>query len=153
MLTWNVYVEDINRHEIVPYNVFDHGSFYRDVYKLVKAYRKNTKEALKPSEAKKFLNEFKNNVRGELMYYFWSKCEWEIVTASWPVDITLDELTNLNRQLEKDRMQYSRDPKVLYVNPRVGEKIDVYDQVMLNFDAFIEYILGRLKEFKKPREY
>ena len=27
---------------------------------------------------------FLNEVRSELMYYFWSKCEWEIVITDWP---------------------------------------------------------------------
>ena len=58
-----------------------------------------------------------------LKYNFWSKCEWEIVLSSWPND--------------------ERTPK---------EKIDVYDQVSLNFGAFIDYLWERRGLLKKERK-
>ena len=45
------------------------------------------------------------------MYYFWSKCEYEILITTW-----------FERKDFKD------------------EKIDVYDQLQLNWNAFIDYI-------------
>lgn len=42
------------------------------------------------------------------MYYFWSKCEYEIILSPWTG--RADDI-----------------------------KIDVYDQIMMNFDSFVDY--------------
>jgi hypothetical protein len=53
------------------------------------------------------------------MYYFWSKAEWEIIISSWP----------------------NRDNDEL--------KIDVFDQVMLNWEAFVDYCWSNKKKILK----
>lgn len=57
------------------------------------------------------LDIFKEKVKRTLMYYFRSKSEWEIVLTDWPPSNTFK-----------------------------NKKIDVYNQVALNFDIFINYI-------------
>ena len=52
---------------------------------------------------------FADQLRHILMYYFWSKCEWETVLKPWVGDMN------------------------------IGRKIDVYNQVMLNLDKFVDY--------------
>ena len=54
---------------------------------------------------------FAEKVRGSLFYYFRSKCEWEVIVSSWPAS---------------DRVP--------------ARKVDVYQQVMLNWDVFIRYV-------------
>ena len=54
---------------------------------------------------------FSCEIQKSLHYYFWSKAEWEIILSDWP---------------ESSMFQ--------------KEKIDVYDQVMLNWDIFIRYV-------------
>lgn len=54
---------------------------------------------------------FAEKVRRSLFYYFRSKCEWEVVIGSWI--------------------------RSGYVPER---KVDVYQQVMLNWDVFIRYV-------------
>lgn len=44
-----------------------------------------------------------------MKYYFWSKCEWEIIICPW-------------------------------VGKADDIKIDVYDQLMLNWDKFVDYV-------------
>lgn len=94
-LEWKVIRENFNSKEINFYNVFDHGSFYYDFIKLCK--RRLNKD--------RFLEEVKSDLR----YYFWGKCEHEVIVSAWP--------------------------------PREGveEKIDVFDQVMANWEHFAEY--------------
>lgn len=106
MLTWNSFFEDFNKREIVVYNIFKHQSFRDDCKKVVRSFDKtlNTTGVF-DREA------FKEKIRRELMYYFWSKCEYEIILTAWPPN---------------DKFRDS--------------KIDVYDQVMLNFDVFIDYL-------------
>ena len=97
-MTWNVYVGSFNSRDIRVYNVFDHSRFMDDIRKIYKKHKDD-------------FNAFSEEVRRSLMYYFWSKCEWEIVLTGWP---------------PKDDFK--------------DKKIDVYDQIMLNWDAFIKYV-------------
>jgi hypothetical protein len=56
--------------------------------------------------------DFAYQLINELRYYFWSKCEWEIEIIDW-----------MRRQ-------------------KNGLKIDVFQQIMLNFDRFVDYVWG-----------
>lgn len=95
-LVWNVFYEDFNARRIVTYNIFNHGGFYDDCCKAAKL---KTKE------------EFEEAVKRSMRYYYWSKCEWEIILTAWP-------------------------PRENFHD----EKIDVYDQVMMNWDVFIDHL-------------
>lgn len=106
-MVWNVYVSDINGRRIVVHNVFDHG-------RLIDFCRRNYKKN------KDDRNEFCEQLRRDLMYCYWSKCEWEIILQSWP---------------PRDDFQ--------------DEKIDVWYQVRLNWDRFCEYVWDNRDEFKR----
>jgi hypothetical protein len=110
MLEWNVYVGDFNGKRIETDNVFDHAGFVRDCQETYKKH-KDDKGA------------FLEAVRRSLMYYFWSKCEWEIIISHWPPRKDAQDL-----------------------------KIDVYDQVMLNWPIFSEYVWNNRDEFKVRRK-
>jgi len=92
---WQVYHLHINRRQIETFNIFDHYMFAKGCDKAYKKF-KHSKD------------DFAEEVRHELMYYFWSKCEWEV------------EICDLWREK--------------------GSKIDVYQQVMLNWTIFIDYL-------------
>lgn len=55
--------------------------------------------------------EFAEKLKAELRFYFWSKAEWEIIISPWVGGRDTEDI-----------------------------KIDVYDQVMLNFDILVDYI-------------
>ena len=61
-------------------------------------------------------DEFAKLLRRDLFYYFGSKCEWEVLISPW-------------------------------VGGRGNEdiKVDVYTQVMNNFDIFLEYVWSHKK--------
>lgn len=80
------------------FNLFCHMRFVADI-----------KKALKRSKS---YDEFRDEVRKCAMYYFWSKCEYEIVIYPWP--------------------RHDTDK---------GEKIDVFKQLEPNLDAFCWYII------------
>lgn len=65
--------------------------------------------------------DFKEEVRKSLMYYFWCKSEYEILLSPW-----------VGGDREKDTI-----------------KIDIYNQVMLNFDKFYAYLLENIKLLKE----
>ena len=96
-MTWYVLYENYNAREFDTFNIFDHWAFRNDCYKI--AHSKDmTKE------------KFAEEVRRKLMYYFWSKCEWEVIVSAWP---------------PSERVR--------------DKKLDVYTQVMMNYDRFIDY--------------
>ena len=106
MLESNVYIGDINKRRITTFNVFEHYSFYKDLKKEIKIYKN--------------IEEFSDRLRRIVMYYFWSKCEYEIILTCWP---SWDKFKE--------------------------EKIDVYSQLDLNWDKFVNYIWDNKKEILK----
>lgn len=103
-LSWYVYRQDANSGKIELWDIFEHWRFRQDIIELLKRLDENTVRA-----------DFAKDVKSNLMYYFWSKAEYEIILKNW----------------------IGKDCEV---------KIDVYDQVMLNFDKFIDYLYEHKKE-------
>lgn len=137
-LEWNVFVEDFNRRDIVVYNIFQHGGFSDALQKIAK--QRPSKEV------------FADLIRCQLSYYFWSKSEYEVIVTSWPAYISQEELCRLIEENESSKYPN----KKLNVCPEVGEKIDIYTQVMLNFKLFVDYTYKKLIEdvpVKKKRTY
>ena len=108
-MEWNVYVENFNTRRIEKYNIFKHYSFLKDCVKFAKI-KDITKQ------------EFAEKVKRSLSYFFWCKCEWEIILSAWPPREDFRE-----------------------------EKIDVYSQVCLNFDIFIDYLWNHKQELIKEK--
>ena len=100
-LRWMVFYYNFNSKQIEEFNIFNHGRFREEVKELM-------------DDSALTYAEFKDGIRRELMYYFWSKCEWEVIISGWP-------------------------------DKGGAEKIDVFRQVMLNFDRFIEYLYGEIE--------
>ena len=125
-MTWNVYVRDSNGREIKVFNIFDHHSFRESVIKL---------------KRKKFPKEvFAEMLKREVMYYFWSKYEYEVVVTSFPPYIDKKELDRLNAEYEEYNIKWGHYPLRMDVRPEIGGKIDIYAQVMLNWDVFVDYV-------------
>ena len=107
MLEWNVYTGNFNTRQIEKENIFEHSYFLNDCQKAARRFAKD-KEG------------FEKAVRSSLMYYFWSKCEWEIVLSQFHAR--------------------KGDPEL---------KIDVYDQVNLNWQQFIDYLWSHAVELRR----
>lgn len=110
MLQWNVYIGGFNSRKIEIINIFDHVGFLDDC-------RKNAKKNNKDREA------FVERLRGDLMYHFWSKCEWEIIIDHWPHNDHFED-----------------------------KKVDVYNQVNLNWDIFSDYVWNNRSQFRRKEE-
>lgn len=102
-MEWNVIVHNINRDCIETFNVFDHYGFVRDIASMVRKRMNHEK--------------FAEELRRSLMYYFWSKCEWEVLISPWCGSV-------------------SKKPM----------KVDVYWQIMNNWDVFLDYTWKNRKE-------
>lgn len=159
-LVWNVYIENINNREIETYNIFTHGGFYESLSEIKNNYKKFEKDLTKKltsekADYEKFLNEyarvlniykdseFKRSVEKEIAYYFKSRCEWEITLTSFPVMVEKEELKKIN----VEEVTYRET-----LNLSVEKKVDVYSQVCLNFDAFINYLWDNIDFVKKVKK-
>lgn len=143
-MEWIVYRFNFNSQEIKTFNIFEHGSFYEYIKKAAKKYK--TKE------------EFAEQLRSELRYYFWSRSEYELV-----IEITEDNNIFLNpwvgcKEPEKARINVANDTnfdwenfakthieKQIYSNKA---KIDIYDQIDYVWDEFVEYCWNNRKQLK-----
>lgn len=130
-LEWNVFYHDINKKKITTFNIFDHWKFNEDVQKSLKKFKDK--------------DEFAEHLRRDLMYYFWSRCEYEVVITTFPPYITMNELDSLNEERVTHKEKYGRDFVRINVCPDTGVKIDIYTQVMNNFDIFVDYVWNSKK--------
>ena len=103
--------------------------------------------------------EFSEELRREMAYHYRSKCEWEVVLKRendrlymlpWPqhendvgVDITDDKLFDWNGLFEK---------KVERCYSKTECKIDVYDQLLYRWDAFVEYCFLYKHKYQRQAE-
>lgn len=133
-LEWNVFVDNINANEIEVHNVFEHGRFMNDLVQIKK-------------KCKEFID-FEKQVDKSLMYFYWSKSEWEIVVTSFPPYINKEELESLNKERDECMKNYGRFIRT-YVNLEIGEKVDVYRQIKMNWKPFINYLWDNRKLIKK----
>ena len=76
---------------VEPYNIFDHYRFRKDFVKNVKKYVKIRPRLRTPDEIQREQERkeaFLEEVRRDLMYYFWSKCEYEVIITHWPASLS-----------------------------------------------------------------
>lgn len=95
LLTWNVFHYNFNLKKIEKMNIF-YGGFLKDVENIL-VEDMNRKD-------------FDERLNTSLLYYYWSKCEHEIVIKPWVGD---------------DSVEY---------------KTDIYTQVILNWKQFSDYV-------------
>lgn len=107
MLEWNVIYFDFNGKKIDKYNIFTHGGFLSDCKKYARKYKDD-----------KLL--FTEAVKRSVMYFFWARCEWEVLVCGFPPGFS-----------------------------DIQKKIDVYDQVMMNWDKFADYVWDHAVELRR----
>lgn len=125
-LVWYIFNEEHGK--IVPINLFEYNwVFLRDG--LLVAKKKYNDD----------FNKFADHIRRWLSYEYCSRSQYETVITTWPTFIDEEELNRLNDEYKKSK----EEGHVFYrqtVNTGISFKLDVYTQVMLNWDRFIEYV-------------
>lgn len=129
-MTYYVYIENFNTKKIEKYNVLNEG-IIKEIKEQTKGFTNKTRFA-----------EVVNNI---MSYYFWARSEYEVVLTSWPSYITSEELDRLNEESKKYQKEYGKRPLRQSVNLTVEEKIDIYDQVKMNWNIFIDYVWENLR--------
>lgn len=125
-LEWNVYDYNYCNRELRIFNVFHHGSFTPAVKKLLKM------DICK--------EEFAELLRRQVQYYYWSKTEWECVITDTQPHIGRRELDRILDDCYRKRTKDEPPCRFSHVYLSDAEKIDVYDQLRLNWDEFVEYV-------------
>jgi hypothetical protein len=120
MKEFNVINYDINRKEFISYNIIPY---------LVSCYD-DTKD--KPIT----FDDFKEFVKKESMYQWWSRCEYEIVLSPWPYITSPSE--RYDKKGENDVEAWKE-----HWNKHLKEcqKIDVHYQVMMNLDIITALVI------------
>lgn len=134
ILTWLVTYYDCNADKIKYYNIL---KYREDFIKKLKK-KCNTKE------------EFSEKMRQEMMWAYWSKCEWELIIevddnnriwlSPWvgcrnPENVRID----VTDREDFDWRNFAED-HILNKGYENGEaKIDVFDQLEYRWDEFIDY--------------
>ena len=123
-------------------------------------YRENRIKKLKKKCATK--EEFAKEMRSEMMYQYWSRCEYEVIIeidddnriwlTPWvgcrdpenvKIDVTNDETFDWRGFAEK------HIGKQIYKNKA---KIDVWDQIEYRFDEFIDYIWNYHHKYQRTKK-
>jgi hypothetical protein len=129
-MCWTAMYYNVNAKEFQPYNVLK--------------YREDFVKKLKKKVASK--EEFAQKMNSEMMYYFWSRTEAEviltnkdgrIVMSPWigPENITLD----VTDREDFDWVDFFNKKAEHYIDKTVI-KIDIWDQIHYKFDEFIDYV-------------
>lgn len=127
-------------------NLWDYGTpAFVSFDKMYIGTEADIRDAMKSMKKK---NADSDTVRALECYYYWSKCEWECVITDTHPHIGQRELDRIlddcYRKLTKD----APPCRFSHVNLSDADKIDVYDQLRLNWDEFVEYVWG----FRKPQK-
>lgn len=131
---WNVKYYNFNKRVIEDYNPL---KYYDD---WIKKYKKKCATKV----------EFAEKLKTEMMYRFWSKCEWELI-------ISIDDENNIwlspwvgCRNPEMVKINVTDDKSFdwkgfaeKHIKSQIFNnkaKIDVYDQIQWNWEEFVDYI-------------
>ena len=122
MNKFNVIIYDFNgkkftTYDVLPYlrNTYEERVVrHKELLKKIKRSKKLDESILddKYNKVPVTFNDFKEFVKSESQYQFWSRCEYEIILSDWPPS-----------------------------NPPIEEKWDVFDQIMMNHDIVTKLLM------------
>lgn len=127
-LVWNVFEQNYNTQQIEIVNIFDHSGFMEDAKKALEETNKDA---------------FKEKLISSLAYYFMRRSEHEVMITSWPPYIKKENLVKLNDGFIESKEQYGQEFCCRNIYLAVEKKIDIYEQVRLNWDVFVDYVWSK----------
>ena len=122
-MTWNVFIYDFNKRKIEVKNLFNISITFNEDFEALKD------QILKGDIATK--EEFADKLKSILKYTFWCRREYEIAISDlcWTYRDATDEMK------VKEYEHYCQ----------TAEKIDIYSQVEMNWDKFVDYVWNEVK--------
>lgn len=141
-LVWNVFLIDSNSNELEQFNVFNNTRFYTSLKDIKKYIRKN-KIDLTNITTKEY-SWINDSIRIAAQSAFWAKFEYECLISPVFSAIATKELERL-KQMDISKISNNK----ICVNLINGSKIDIYNQLQLNWDCFVKYIIDNIKLIKR----
>ena len=129
---WMVLYHNFNADKIEQYNILKYRE--DDIKKIRKKCK--TKE------------EFSEELRSEMMYYYWSKCEWELIISKTEDNhIILTPWYGRKHETYLDVTDDNNFDWLGFANKHIkrqiyknSAKIDVFDQLQYCWDDFLDYV-------------
>ena len=153
-LVYNVVYE--RNGKIEKHNIFNNERLVKDLCELREEYRKAYAELIESNYivGPAFVDEaaidafnesyketiFKEKLHRTLKYYYWSRAEYEIILTDWPTAVTRDVIEKAMEEFKE------KDVYRTCIDLPVSLKVDVYDQIALNFDLFADYVWDNLDQ-------
>ena len=120
MKHFNVINYDINAKVFEPYDIIPH---------LVECYNKKKNKPVT-------FEEFREFVKNESMYQWWSRCEYEIILSPWPYITSPSE--SYHKEKENDIEAWKEHWKK---HLKECDKWDIHMQVMMNIDVITNLVM------------
>ena len=119
-------VKDFNTGKVCSYDIMP--TLYRYIYTKGGRISKDFYYLGKDFKKKKITSkkELKSFVDSQLMYHYWSKCEYEFIVIDWPFRVKENNLVDIDENRPM--------------------KIDVYSQVKPNIDLIVDNLWMELEK-------
>lgn len=139
-LSWNVIWYNINTNKFETINIFNFNWVFKN--DLIDICKKHKKSAFS-------YEDFCEEVRRKLSYSYWAKCEYELGLVEWPCYISKENIKKAYEDSAKS------DRRSIEVSGYISEynKVDIYDQIMLNKDRFFEYLWNKADAIAKLKKF
>ena len=125
-MKWNVVFEDYETGKLTLFNVFDDVGFRLDVEEIMK----------QKYDKKQFL--YKMDCIA--WFHFGSKIEWELFYYRSPIIINAEEIKRISDEYQKCLESGENNLYDLEVHPKKWRKIDVNQQLYMNWERFANYV-------------
>lgn len=125
-LEWKVFIHEPNSNAFIAFNVFNSTRFVEGLQRLKKSMKK------KPLTDKEIIDEVEHLAK----YAFWGKCEYEVVLTDLFCNIDNKEIRRL-RNVDSEK-------RIESVNLMYSRKVDVFEQLYMNWEHFSKYVLDNL---------
>ena len=131
-MKWNVVFEDYETGKLTLFNVFDDVGFRLDVEEIMK----------QKYDKKQFLYKLDCTA----WFHFGSKIEWELFYYRSPITINAEEIKRIADEYQKRLESGENNLDDFEVKPKKWRKIDVNQQLHVNWDHFTNYVWNESKK-------
>ena len=131
-MKWNVVFEDYETGKLKLYNVFD------DI-----GYRLDVEEIMKQKYDKK---QFLYKMDCITWFHFGSKVEWEFFYYRSPILISAEEIKRIADEYQRRLESGENALDDIKVHPKKWRRIDVNQQLHINWEHFTNYVWNESKK-------
>ena len=135
------------KKEVIPFYVINEDMYKRRTFGpydimpyLIEEY-KDTKKS-KHRKTPETFEEFKEFVKDKCLYQYWGRCEYEVLIGSWPFgSYKMRQEVKEFIKKEPNLDDYRTDVDFLNIITQDMQKMDVYEQVMMNHDTVTKILM------------